>query len=140
MKKTLCLVAASMFLAGPGLAQDPAGDEDNAALAQKIQNPLATLVSLPLQANYNLGFGPYERTFYNLNVQPVIPYNMGDWNVITRTIIPVNSVPIGETDSVFGIGDTSFSLFFSPASSGMRPRAKMSSISRQASRTNSPAE
>jgi hypothetical protein len=118
MKKTLCLVAASMFLAGPGLAQDPAGDEDNAALAQKIQNPLATLVSLPLQANYNLGFGPYERTFYNLNVQPVIPYNMGDWNVITRTIIPVNSVPIGETDSVFGIGDTSFSLFFSPASSG----------------------
>lgn len=50
--------------------------------------------------------------------KPVIPYSFGDWNVITRTIIPVNSVPVGATDSVFGLGDTSLSLFFSPAGAG----------------------
>jgi hypothetical protein len=94
-----------------------AQEKDNAAnLAQTIQNPLASLVSLPMQANYNLGAGEYDRTLFNLNIQPVIPYQPSeDWNVITRTIVPVNSVPIGETDSVFGIGDTSLSLFFSPA-------------------------
>jgi hypothetical protein len=93
--------------------------DDAAALAQKIQNPLATLVSLPLQGNYNLGSGPYERTIFNLNVQPVIPYKLNeDLNLITRTIVPLNSVPVGPTDSVFGMGDTSLSLFASPNSSG----------------------
>jgi hypothetical protein len=93
--------------------------EDAAALAQKIQNPLATLVSLPLQGNYNLGSGPYERTIFNLNVQPVIPYKLNeDLNLITRTIVPLNSVPVGATDSVFGMGDTSFSMFLSPNSDG----------------------
>lgn len=110
----------SLALAAPGArAQEPPKDEgDAAALAQKIQNPLASLISLPLQANYNLGVGPYERTLYNLNVQPVIPYNFEKWNLITRTIIPFNSVPRGQTDSVFGVGDTSLSLFLSPADAG----------------------
>ena len=53
--------------------------------------------------------------FFNLNIQPVVPYPGEGWNVITRTIIPVNSVPVGETDSVFGIGDTSFTAWLSPA-------------------------
>ncbi len=91
------------------LAQD--ADE----LARQVQNPLATLVTLPLQANFNDGVGEYDRQQFNLNVQPVVPFPGEKWNVISRTIIPINSVPVGETDSTFGIGDTSLSLFWSPA-------------------------
>ncbi len=84
-------------------------------MAKQIQNPLAELISVPFQANYNTGVGVDDRTFFNLNVQPVIPFPGEKWNVISRTIIPINSAPLGATDSVFGIGDTSFSLFWSPA-------------------------
>ena len=87
----------SLALCGAATAQEAATDA--AALAKAAQNPLATLVTLPMQANYNLGAGPYERTLFNLNVQPVIPFTGEKWNVISRTIIPINSVPQGETDS-----------------------------------------
>ncbi len=106
----------SPALCGAATAQEAATDA--AALAKAAQNPLATLVTLPMQANYNLGAGPYERTLFNLNVQPVIPFPGEKWNVIARTIIPVNSVPQGETDSTFGFGDTNMTLFLSPAKSG----------------------
>ncbi len=110
---TTCFVLA---LGGVAAAQDATSAQEE--LAKTVQNPLASLVSLPFQANYNHGVGEFDRTFFNLNIQPVIPYNAGNWNIITRTIIPVNSVPIGESDSVAGFGDTNFSIFFSPAGSG----------------------
>ncbi|MGB5891270.1 MAG: neuromedin U [Thermoanaerobaculia bacterium] len=88
---------------------------DQADLAKQVQNPLANLVSLPLQFNFNDGVGDFDRRQFNLNVQPVVPFPGEKWNIISRTIIPVNSVPVGDTDSVFGIGDTSLSLFWSPA-------------------------
>jgi hypothetical protein len=73
-------------------------EEDQAALAKQIQNPLANLViSLPLQFNFNDGVGELDRRLFNLNVQPVIPFSREKWNIISRTIIPVNSVPVGET-------------------------------------------
>ena len=105
---TCCWLA----LCGSAAAQDQQED-----LAKTIQNPLASLVSLPFQANYNNGVGEHDRLFFNLNIQPVVPFPGEKWNVITRTIIPVNSVPLGETDSVFGIGDTNLSVFLSPAKS-----------------------
>jgi len=91
---------------------------DNTSLAKAAQNPLATMVTLPLQANYNLDFGANDRTLFNLNVQPVVPIVGEDWNVIIRTIIPVNSVPQGANDSTFGVGDTNLSMFWSPAKAG----------------------
>jgi hypothetical protein len=110
-RATLAVITLVLFTT-TAPAQEKA---DEADLAATIQNPLASLVSLPMQANYNLGVGEYDRTMFNLNVQPVIPYHPNEeWNVITRAIIPLNSVPEGETDSVFGIGDTSLSLFLSP--------------------------
>jgi hypothetical protein len=117
--KTMIAALALPLLVAPNVAAQEEGKADVAALAQQAQNPLASLVSLPFLANYNLGLGEYDRTFYNLNVQPVIPYSLNeDLNLITRAIIPVNSVPVGQTQSTFGIGDTSLSLFFSPASTG----------------------
>ena len=87
-------------------------EEEESALAKQAQNPLANLVSLPLQFNFNDGVDaipvagvdiPDGRRMFNLNVQPVIPFSREKWNIISRTIIPVNSVPQGENDSVFGL-------------------------------------
>jgi hypothetical protein len=65
-------IVCSLTLSGAASAQEAATDA--AALAKAVQNPQATLVTLPLQANYNTGAGPYDRTLFNLNVQPVVPF------------------------------------------------------------------
>ena len=111
-RTTVVMLAIGCWLAlgGAAAAQDDASD-----LAKAAQNPLASLVSLPLQFNFNQGVGPHDRTNLNLNVQPVIPFPGEKWNVIARTIMPVKSVPLGATESEFGIGDTTMQLFFSPA-------------------------
>src|SRR5262245_51173532 len=59
-------------------------------LAKLAQNPVGNLISLPFQNNTNLNFGPDKGTQNILNIQPVIPIEINkDWNVITRTIVPV---------------------------------------------------
>ena len=64
--------------------------EDQAALAQAAQNPVANMISLPLQNNTNFGVGPGDDTQNILNIQPVIPVSLSEnWNLITRTIAPV---------------------------------------------------
>ena len=60
------------------------------ALAEKLQNPIADLISLPFQNNTNFDVGPTKGTQDILNIQPVIPIHVNDdWNVITRTILPI---------------------------------------------------
>jgi hypothetical protein len=89
------------------------------ALAKAAQNPIAALVSLPLQYNANHGVGEFDRRQSTLNIQPVIPFKIGgDANLITRTIIPLTSAPIGETGSVFGIADIQWTGFYSPKAKG----------------------
>ena len=87
-------------------------------LAKLAQNPVGNLISLPFQNNTNLNFGPERGTQNVLNIQPVIPVQLNpEWNVITRTIVPVISQPPlapGE-DRTNGIGDTVFTAFLSPA-------------------------
>ncbi len=58
-------------------------------LAKKIANPVASMISLPLQNNFDFGIGAHDGWRYTLNVQPVIPFELNEeWNLITRTIIP----------------------------------------------------
>ena len=102
-----------LVLCGSAAAQET--DDSESGLAKTVQNPIANLVSVPFQYNYNFGVGPYDRNSLNLNIQPVVPFPGEKWNVITRTIIPINSVPVDAEGSVFGIGDISLSLFWSPA-------------------------
>ncbi len=92
--------AAAVFLGaaaafGPPLAfaQEAlrhAADAD--AMAKQLSNPVAALISVPVQLNYDEGYGlggSGER--YTLNVQPVVPISISqDWNVISRTILPVS--------------------------------------------------
>ena len=115
----IAIVLALVCGALPAAATDQATEEEQAAaLAKAVQNPIAALATLPLQANYNLGVGEYDRTQFNLNVQPVIPFSGKKWNIITRTIIPINSIPVGETGAYFGMGDATMTLFVSPAKPG----------------------
>ena len=63
-------------------------------LAKLAQNPVGNLISLPFQNNTNLNFGPEQGTQNILNIQPVIPISVNkDWNIITRTIVPVIWMP-----------------------------------------------
>jgi hypothetical protein len=99
------------------LALSLAAAQDTEALAKAAQNPISSMISLPFQWNSNFEVGPLEEPQHVLNVQPVYPLSLNDdWNLITRTIIPLISQPaFGQGQSrESGIGDIQFSAFFSP--------------------------
>ena len=71
-------------------AASTAGHAQDADLAQQLTNPIASLISVPFQFNYDGDIGPADGDRVTLNIQPVIPISLGeDWNVISRTILPV---------------------------------------------------
>jgi hypothetical protein len=100
-------------------AKSEAQQEQATALAKTVQNPIASLVSLPFQYNVNTNVGEFDRVQSTLNIQPVVPFKLGDKaTLVTRTIIPVTSVPIGELGSEFGFGDIQWSGFYTPKAKG----------------------
>lgn len=114
VRLTLVALAGSALTASPALAQDAAD------LAKAAQNPIADMISLPFQSNTNFSVGPQKQTQEILNIQPVIPFSLNsDWNVITRTIVPVISQPPfnANQDREPGVGDIQFSAFLSPKKS-----------------------
>ena len=91
--------------------------QGDAELAKKSQNPVSDLISVPLQNNTNFYAGPEEGTLNVLNIQPVVPLHINEnWNLITRTIFPVISLPefTAGGDRTNGLGDTVFTAFLSP--------------------------
>jgi hypothetical protein len=109
----LAAMAATLIIARPAAAQD-SGD-----LAKAAQNPVGDLISLPLQNNMQFGVGPDDRVLDVLNIQPVYPFKLNeDWNLITRTILPVVSSPVPGSDRTSGIGDVNFTAFLSPRDPG----------------------
>jgi len=87
-------------------------------LAKELANPIAALISLPIQLNYDSGFGRDDNGDQWLtNIQPVIPFSLNDdWNIISRTIVPIirrDDIPLGRGVQG-GIGDVVQSIWFSP--------------------------
>jgi hypothetical protein len=100
----------------PGPPPDASSADNTAELAKKLQNPISSLISLPLQSNFDFGGGAGHGSQYLLNIQPVIPFKITpDWNLIVRTIIPVTQVNFVLPQNVGGMGDIVQSFFLSPA-------------------------
>jgi hypothetical protein len=117
-----------------------AGSSDTETLQKAAQNPVASMISVPLQNNSNFGIGPFDRIQNVLNIQPVIPFQLSDnWNLIVRWIVPIVWQPapgtanlevygieentpayfaaqnVQKTAGVFGFGDMNPTFFFSPS-------------------------
>jgi len=100
---------------GEGTEEKEAAEQ--AELVKKTLNPVADLISVPIQNNWDFGIGSEDAMKYTANIQPLIPISLDkDWNLITRTILPViyqeSRFPGDGTHS--GLGDTTQSFFLSP--------------------------
>jgi hypothetical protein len=127
--------ASSLNGSNPTAPRKVATPEKNAAapdadnpdkLRKAAQNPVASLISVPIQENWNFGISPDDRIQNVLNVQPVVPISMGkDWNLIVRWITPViyqpTSVPQESgrpvQSGIYGFGDMQPAFFLSPKQS-----------------------
>ena len=121
MRSNLRLLGAAAAVTALVAAAPAQAEMSAEELAKLAQNPVGNLISVPFQNNTNLNFGPEKGTQNILNIQPVIPIEITkDWNIITRTIVPVIHMPALAPDvgSKDGIGDTVFTAFLSPANPG----------------------
>jgi hypothetical protein len=115
-------VSVSMLCHGvvPACAQESSA-QGTSEIAKQAQNPIASVISVPLENDFNPQTGINKEDSYVLQFKPVVPFKLSnDWNLITRTIIPVIQVPdLSPTiHGRSGLGDVQTSLFFSPAKVG----------------------
>ena len=121
--RRLTAIGVAVYLAlvstSPAAAQAPQPAVDATELAKASQNPVGDLISLPFQFNFNTGGDFEDRTFFNLNFQPVMPIKVAPGvNLIARTIVPVVSVPGPDSQRFSGIADIQQQLFFTPSAPG----------------------
>jgi len=98
-----------------------AAAQNEAELARKSENPLADLITVPLQHNWDFGIGPQDAMKYTVKLQPIIPFPLGtNWSLFTRTIVPFSYAEASTAGGrdLSGLEDTSLSLFLSPRHAG----------------------
>jgi hypothetical protein len=99
----------------------PAAAANAEELRKASQNPVSSLISVPLQNTNNFGIDPGDRTQDVLNIQPVIPVKVSDnWNMIVRVITPIIYQPFPAPSpapqvGVYGLGDIQPTFLLSPS-------------------------
>ena len=125
MKKLALMLIVAVV--GQAAAQEDGGGD----LRSAVQNPISSLVSLPFKFTFDNGADNGDANF--LNIQPVVPVTVGEWNLVNRAIIPLVDAPGGipglannpgigdssKTDNTFGLGDINYSLFLNPVESDL---------------------
>ena len=124
----IAIMVLLVFCSAPAMAQDKSEQPAEQAggsgdLRSAVQNPISSLISLPFKFTFDYGASNGEASF--LNIQPVIPVTVGDWNLVNRVIVPLIDTdgeitgtpempnpPAG--DGATGLGDINYSLFLSP--------------------------
>ncbi len=128
---TVALFAQDSPVGAPGTQvateDTPAAATNTDALRNAAQNPVASLISVPIQPNFNFGIGPADRVQNVLNIQPVIPVTLtSNWNLVVRWITPIVYQPIpvpqppgppAQTTGVYGLGDMNPTFFVAPKQS-----------------------
>ena len=121
----IILMLAIFIIPVAGVTQDAAAEQKGGGdLRAAVQNPVGALISLPFKFTFDYGASNGEASF--LNIQPVIPFTVGDWNLINRLIVPLidtdgditglPSIPSPvDGNGATGLGDINYSLFVSPA-------------------------
>jgi hypothetical protein len=110
-----------------GTEETPAAAVNAEELRKQAQNPVASLISVPIQDNFNFNIGPSDRTQNVLNIQPVVPFSLSkNWNLIVRWITPIVYQPLPvpqasgstlQSTGVYGLGDMNPSFFIVPKQS-----------------------
>ena len=112
---SVALALGTALMTPPAFADAAPAGAGTADLAKQLSNPVASLISVPFQLNWDTGVGLENDTRFLINFQPVMPFSMSqDWNLIARVIVPIVSQPHDGTASS-GISDILLTGFFSPA-------------------------
>jgi hypothetical protein len=117
-------LALTLAPAASGMDLDRDGGDGGTnlqSLVTEALNPVSMMIKVPFQNNFDFGVGPNNVTQYTLDIEPIVPFTLNeDWNLITRTIIPITSQPSAGPgqSSMAGLGDINPSIFLSPAAKG----------------------
>jgi hypothetical protein len=113
----ICVIMMAPCTGAVVAAEEATASDGATELAKKAQNPIADMISLPIQYNSYLDTGPKEKTQNTLLIQPVMPFSLNkDWNFIARPIIPLIEMPplADGQNRNHGLGNIQFQGFFSP--------------------------
>ena len=113
----VCVLVLSAAFLVPVYASPNEGSKTE-DLAKQLANPVASLISIPFQNNFDTGLGAAGNgSRYTLRFQPVIPFSLNkDWNVIARPIFTyIDQQNIFGSSRQSGLSDTQFEIFLSPS-------------------------